>query len=296
MRISVHKTSGFTATIAWLDANKPFLAKITYIVLFLTYLIGIPAWPVISGWLELDKEIGVSLVIGVFLAHLGVILSLMVDIYGKVLPTETWFQSHQEALPTIREFLNASLRERPCEIKWIGVSMQSAWLALESVFRAIEEQAASEVKVILLFINPDHLRKLPGNNDGLATLTEGQMEYMSTRCQAMNQALLSTKSEIILAQYSYMPNIHGPLIGDHTLFLSAVRWHGNDCMELSVPREPNELLTSTTGRGRYAIKLYHSWIEKGLLSARNDGRLFHYPTQIVKSDPSDSTAGSAAHS
>ncbi len=284
-----YKRGRFAAAIAWLDTNKPFLAKITYASLFLTYLIGIPAWPAISTWLSLDKEMGVTLVIGVFIAHLGLILTLVVDIYSKVLPAETWFQSHQEALPTIRELLNAALHERPCKIIWIGVSMQSAWLALENVFRNIEEAAASEVKVTLLLINPDYLRTLPGENDGLAKATEGQIEYMTTRCQAMNQALLSTNSEITLAQYSHMPNFHGPLIGDNTLFLSAVRWHGDGYKELSVPREPNELLTSSTNRGRYSIKLYNSWLEKGLISARADERIFHYPLPPPLQNPAAST-------
>jgi hypothetical protein len=290
-----NKRVGFAAVIAWLDSNKPFLAKLTYVSLFLTYLIGIPAWPAISERFGLDSSLGTSLVIGAFIAHLGVLLSLMVDMHNEMTPRETWFQSHQEALPSIRAALNAAVRERPCRIVWIGVSMQSAWLALENVFRAIEESTVAEIKVTLLLVNPEFFRTLPGSNEGLATLTEGQMEYMSKRCEAMQQALLATQSEIVLAQYSYMPNFHGLLVGDHTLFLSTVRWHGKNRHELSVPREPKELLTSNTNRGRYAIELYHSWLEKGCVTAQEQGRLFRYPSLPTQaSSPAPPATASSA--
>lgn len=249
--------------------------------MILTYIIGIPAWPILSKALDLpaDSSVGSSLLLGVFIVHLGVLMSLLVEIHERTQPAETWFDFHQEALPTMRSYLKKAMQARPCNIVWIGVSLQSAWLALEGVFGEIENSSIGEVKVTLLQCDPEFLKKLPGNTEGISVATGGQIDYMRKRCETMEQALISTKSEIIIAQYSYMPNFHGLLIGDNTLFISTVRWHGKNVEELSVHREPNELLTANTARGIYFIELYRSWLEKGVLSAKEQGKYYSYPSK-----------------
>lgn len=261
----------------WFEKNKLLTGKIIYTSLFVVYLVGIPAWPLISTLFGVDKDLGFSIFIGVLVAQQGIFFSILSDIYDKGRTPELWFQSHQESLPTLRKELERALEERPVSVVWLGVSMQSAWLALEGVFSKIEEGLVSEVKVVLLPIHPDYCRTLPGNNDGLAMVTEGQMEYMRRRCTAMSPALNATKSEIIIAQYAYMPNFHGVLVNESTLFLSTVRWHGENFEELSVPREPYELIDSATPRGRYAIRLFNSWVDKCLTMAKDANMLFNYP-------------------
>lgn len=279
------KTSGFAETIAWLEGNKPLLAKVTYFGLLVVYAIGIPLWPAISTKLGFDDKLGVTLVIGAFTVHLGMIVTLLVDIHTKNNPKETWFQSHQASLPAVREVLDSALLAKSCCLVWIGVSMQSAWLALEQVFQKIEKSEAINLNITLLQSNPEFLRSIFGDNAHLAKITEGQWDYMNQRCKQIEPALRATQSKITLAQYSYMPNIHGLLIGDRTLFLSSVRWQGD---ELSVPREPFELLTAETNRGRYSIELYNSWLQHGIKSAEQSGKIQHYPTP---QNPSPSRVG-----
>lgn len=270
------------------EKNKLLVGKIIYTSLFVVYLVGIPAWPLISRILELDGDLGFSLFIGVFVTQQGIFFSILSDIYDKGRAPAVWFQSHQESLPTLRKELDSALKKRPVHIVWLGVSMQSAWLALEGVFSKIEDKLVSDVRVVLLPINPNYCRTLPGNNDGLAMATDGQMEYMRRRCSALIPALDSTKSEIIIAQYAYMPNFHGVLVNENTLFLSTVRWHGEKLDELSVPREPYELIDSSTLRGRYLIRLFTSWVDKCLVMAEENNMLFVYPHQNEKqSEPQD---------
>lgn len=286
-----YSKKGFVAVIAWIEKNKTFLAKMIFFILVLTYIIGIPAWPILSKVLDLPagSNVGSSLLLGVFIVHLGVLMSLLVEIHERTQPAETWFDFHQEALPTMRSYLEKTMQTRPCNIVWIGVSLQSAWLALEGVFGEIENSSVGEVKVTLLQCEPEFLKNLPGNTEGIAVATGGQIDYMLKRCETMEQALISTKSEIIIAQYSYMPNFHGLLIGDNTLFISTVRWHGKNVEELSVHREPNELLTTNTTRGRYFIGLYRSWLEKGILSAKEQGKCYCYPSKNGLEDSSVET-------
>jgi hypothetical protein len=274
-----HSKKGFAAAISWIDKNKSIVAKISYVTLFLVYLIVIPAWPIISKVFLIEKDFGQTLLVGVFIIHLGIILSILIEIYDKEQPHETWFQNHQEALPSIKEALNIALKERPCKITWIGISFQSAWLALENVFNSIEMGEATEIKMLLLLIDSDYIRHIDGENNGLASVTEGQLQYMLGRCKAMNQKLRATNSEIVLAQYSYMPNFHGPKIGEHTLFLSTVRWEGDGYGNLSVPLEPNELYTQSSDKGKYIFKLYNSWVEKALESARKNEKMYMFPVE-----------------
>ncbi|MCI5119872.1 MAG: hypothetical protein D3908_01505 [Candidatus Electrothrix sp. AUS4] len=263
----------------WFENNKPFAGKITYASLFFTYLVGIPAWPAISSIFGIDKDLGLSIFIGVFVIHLGMIFSVLIDIYDRGRTPETWFSSHQDSLPAFRAELDNTLKERPTSIIWLGVSMQSAWLALENVFTKIHEGQLSDVKIILLPIHPEFCKALPGNNDGLASVTQGQMEYMDKRCLAMNDALRTTGCEIIIAQYFHMPNFHGVLLGENRLFISTVRWHGDLLEEMSVPREPYELIDNSTPRGRYYVKLFRSWVGKCTASANEHDTIFKYPRE-----------------
>lgn len=277
----INKRIRFVDAIIWLDNNKPFLVKVSYSLLLLAYLFIVPLWPVINQYLNNDFILGGSIIIGALVVHFGFLVSLIVNIDEKLIAkNEPWFPSHQEALPRIRDELDFAIKEKPCKIVWIGVSMQSAWLALEGIIKKIEESSAEEAEIILLSANPDFLRSIRADEDGLAKATEGQMDYMRRRCELLNQRLLIRKNRITLAQYSYMPNFHGLLINNHILFISTVRWYGQNFELLSVPREPNELLTSNTIRGRYAIELYNSWLEKGLLSAKEQQNLFCYPSSV----------------
>jgi len=274
----------FAATIAWIDGNKAFFAKVLYVLLAVVSLVGIPAWPAISHKFSLSEEDGVALLAGVVIAYMGIMLSLVVEIHRKSASTETWFASHQESLDAIREALGSAVKERRCKLTWIGVSLQSAWLALEQILRGIEESSLTNVQITLLQSEPGFLRRLDESNDGLAGISEGQFQYMKQRCESMRSTLEASRSQIVIAQYSYMPNIHGVLIGDQILFLSFVRWQGRARSELSVPREPFERLSDQTPRGRYAIELYRSWQERALQSAAKENRVFVFPE--ARAEPS----------
>ncbi|HXP38147.1 MAG TPA: hypothetical protein VN817_10315 [Solirubrobacteraceae bacterium] len=201
--------------------------------------------------------------------YLTALTSVVVDIHRRTDVVRTVFPSHQETAGAfLEEITNAIHAHGPCELDWIGVTMQSAWLTLENaVGRAIADGQISDLHIRLLQSDPDYLRDLLGSDDGLGLLAREQAEYICRFCTRNTRSLNATESTIELAQYAYMPNYHGLLVNKEVLYLATVRWTGEDFSELSVPHEPFERFDRSTDRGRYMIGLYTAWLERGFCTA-----------------------------
>jgi hypothetical protein len=280
----------------WFDDRKPFLAKLTYGFVVFSYAFGLSLGVLNKhvfqaiGWkIDIDPY---EFITAALIAHFGIFMAILVDIHKKVLPSEMWFGSHQDALPEIRSALNVCVKEGAPHICWIGVSLQSAWLALEDVLRKLEDGTVHKLNIVLLQSEPESLRKIEGEMEGIAEIAEGQMHYMQQRCRLLSDTLEKTGSTIVIGQYDYMPNIHGTLFNQSLLFLSNVRWTGKDLSELSVPREPFERFDARSDKGRYMIGLYNSWLEKGLANAEKNGKLYQFPQS--KSAPGEGNDASSA--
>ncbi len=285
MKQSDLPTRGIARIYAWMDGNKVQLTKASYYFIVFAYLFGLPLGALLSqASRQLDLPISfdrLEFLVAAVIAHLGVLTVLIIDIYKSVRPSEPWFASHQEALPEVRRELLQAVSHKQCTITWLGVSLQSAWLALEEVLRRIEDGSAKNVTIVLLQLHPSYLGDVPGDTAGLAAITETQFRYMTMRCRSIDARLRSSQSKIVLYQYSYMPNLHGVLINDEILFNSHVRWCGHNYEELSVPREPYERIDMRTERGRYVVDSYKCWVEKGKICAWRDNRVFVFPEDAI---------------
>ena len=201
--------------------------------------------------------------------YLTALTSVVVDIHRRTEVIRTVFPSHQAATSAFFDEITSAIHAHgACELAWIGVTMQSAWLTLENALgRAITDGQIADLHIRLLQSDPDYLRELLGTDDSLGQLAREQAEHICRFSTRNAQNLRSAGSTIELAQYAYMPNYHGLLINGETLYLATVRWAGPDFSELSVPTEPFERFDRSTDRGRYMIYLYTAWLEKGFHTA-----------------------------
>lgn len=211
--------------------------------------------------------------------YLTVITSVLLEMYGRSTPERTIYASHQEGAGVFFSEIRAAV-ERPgrCDIAWIGVTLQSAWLTLENALgRAIVDCSVSNVHIRLLQSDPVFLSTILDGDDSCADLTREQSEHIARFARRNCDALRRCEASIEIAQYAHMPNFHGLLINGSVLYLSTVRWGGEDFMDLSVPHEPFERFDRSTERGQYMISLYSSWLEKGFATAPT---VMHFPEAV----------------
>jgi hypothetical protein len=270
----------FSKLVAWIENQKEFFAKLTYALIVIAYAVGAlipPLADIVLKPLGFSWTVdGNSILIGAVIAHFGFLMALVLDVHSKTTAQERWYPTHQEALSDIRQSLVKATARPNCELTWIGVSLQSAWLALEDVLQRME-RGDSRIDITLFQSDPAFLRGVSGSMEGLIQITEAQMNYMRRRLAAMEPALRRSGSKVGLHQYAYMPNYHGVLINGEELFLSNVRWQGADASDLSVPREPFERLDRSTPRGVYMIELFLSWRRKALVYAEEAGTSHEFP-------------------
>lgn len=206
--------------------------------------------------------------IGAFVAYLGIVTAILADLLKRTEPKESRFQSHSDANKAIIPEIQKAIRGRSCEVYWIGVTLQSAWLTLErSLNEPVRKRQLRNLKIKLLQSNPDYLCQILPSGDAMISATRTQWDLIQQFKARYEEEIKATGSAIEIAQYSYMPNLHGVLINRNTLFLSNVRWEDGAYSELSVPHEPFERLDRSTERGEYLISLYLSWLEKGFAVA-----------------------------
>jgi hypothetical protein len=212
--------------------------------------------------------------------YVTTVTSILLEIHGRTSPITTVYSSHQDAAGVfLSEIRTASERQGRCELAWIGVTMQSAWLTLENALgRAIEDTHCSDLHIRLLQSDPDYLATILGGDSNTPQLTREQWQHIARFSQRNADALRASRSTIEIAQYGYMPNYHGLLINDEILYLATVRWNGRDSSELSVPHEPFERFDRSTERGRYMISLYKSWFDKGYRTAT---RISRFPESTI---------------
>jgi hypothetical protein len=275
MRRKVRRSGGseaneFAFAFAWLQDNKRIGAWLAFVLIAVsTALKGVvPALLPVAG-----------------LLYVSVLTSLVVDIHRRTTVARTIYPSHQEAAGVFFEEITKALRSRgKCELSWIGVTMQSAWLTLENALgRAIADGQIADLHIRLLQSDGEFLGTILGQSDNQPQLAREQAEQIA-RFGARHEGVLgATGSTIALAQYAYMPNFHGLLVNDDVLYLSTVRWTGSGSEELSVPHEPFERFDRTTSRGRYMIELYTAWLDKGFEVATSV-REFPRPTSSPDED------------
>jgi hypothetical protein len=203
------------------------------------------------------------------LVYLSAITAILLEIHGRTVPPQTIFASHQVVAALLYEEIQAAVAQHgKCEISWIGVTMQSAWLTLENALgRKMADGTVRNVHIRLLQSDPQYIGSVLGDDDSNPQLTREQWEHIVRFARRNQAALEEATSSIEIAQYAYMPNYHGLLINDDVLFLATVRWTGEDFSELSVPHEPFERFDRSSARGIYMIDLYKAWLERGFRSA-----------------------------
>ncbi len=240
----------FVKPFRWLHDNKKFAAWGAYALLTLSILL--------DNWFPQIFPVAVFV-------YLSIMTNVLLDIHRRSEPERTVFPSHQEAQTEFHDEIRSALRQPGrCDIAWIGVTMQSAWLTLENALgKAIQSKQVSNLHIRLLQTDPNFLESILPQGDSQPNLVRKQAEHIETFCSRYTTCLSSTESSLAIAQYAYMPNYHGILINDSVLYLSNVRWSDSDLSELSVPHEPFERFDRSTERGVYMIGLYKSWLEKG---------------------------------
>lgn len=246
--------SDFLSVVRWLHDHKRLAAWVSYGLLTSSILL--------LNWVPQLFPVCAVL-------YLSVVTAVLMDIHKRTKPTRTVLPSHSEANLAFHEEIRRALAEPGrCEMAWLGVTMQSAWLTLENTLgKAIQSRKASDLHIRLLQSDPAYLESILDDGDKQPAITRQQADYIKAFCERHDQCLRATGSTIELSQYAYMPNIHGLLINDSVLFLSYVRWTDSDLSDLSVPHEPFERFDRSTERGQYMIKLFKSWLEKGFLVA-----------------------------
>jgi hypothetical protein len=201
--------------------------------------------------------------------YLSVITGLLVNMHRHATGAPTVFASHQAASVTFLEEITRAIHGRGrCELVWIGVTLQSAWLTLENALgRELADRHLADVSIRLLQSDPDFLQQLLGQDSTQAKLTHEQAEHICRFASSHSEAMRQGSCTIELAQYAYMPNYHGLLVNGEVLYLATVRWGGEAFEELNVPTEPFERFDRSTERGRYMIDLYMAWLEHGTRTA-----------------------------
>jgi len=215
------------------------------------------------------------------------ITSLLLEIHGHTTQEETIYGSHQEAGPAFFDEIRAAVeRQGRCDIAWIGVTMQSAWLTIENALgRVIADGTRSDLHIRLLQADPEYMAMILEADDSCPQLTREQWEHICRFGRRNKDSLRASHSSVEIAQYAYMPNYHGLLINGELLFLSTVRWTGRGFTELSVPHEPFQRFDHSTERGRYMIQLYQAWLQKGYQAAV---RISVFPESDIPSGADDS--------
>jgi len=211
------------------------------------------------------------------LLYLTAITAILLEIHAWTAPSLNVYSSLQAAATVLlEEIQKGSRRKGRCDILWLGVTMQSAWLTIENAIgRDLAECAITDIHIRLLQSDPGYLLSILKSDDSTPQLTAEQAQYIARFCERNSNALKAGRSTISIAQYAYMPNYHGLLINESVLYLSTVRWTGGEYAELSVPHEPFERFDRSTPRGQYMIDLYCAWVEKGFREATS---LKTYPT------------------
>jgi hypothetical protein len=246
--------SEFVAAFTWLQDNKRFGVWIGCALVVATGLL--------RNWIPQLFPVAVFL-------YLGALTTIVLDIHRRSDVDRTIYPSHQEAASVFYEEIAGALNGRGgCNLAWIGVTLQSAWLTLENALgRGIADGQISKLNIRLLQSDPRYLKKLLGSTDSQAQLAKEQADHIVRFCERHEASLRATGSTIELAQYAYMPNYHGLLVNDERVYLATVRWWGSDFEELSVPHEPFERFDRSTPRGRYMIDLYSAWLGRGFATA-----------------------------
>lgn len=247
------KKSGFIEAFYWLLDNKEYAAW-----LFFGFMgVGL-FFRKEHDWIFLSALLG----------YLAAITALIVKTHKNSEKKAKIFDSLQDANTVIHEEIETAIQGKSCEILWLGVTMQSAWLNLENCLGGpVKRSRVRKLTLNLLQSSPETLRAILKDEE-FAEITEKQYLVIVRFCEQNKDTLSSTGSKISIAQYPHMPNYHGVLINRKTLFISNVRWEEEtEYTTLSVPHEPFERYDSSEPRGDYMIKLFVSWFEKSAQTA-----------------------------
>src|SRR5690349_10507765 len=103
------------AVFKWLYDHRRISAWIAFVILLISSLFS---WPVVNI---------VSLIL-----YLAIITATVLDIHRHIEPPITRFSSHSVANPEMFSEIDKAIKQGLCELSWVGVTMQSAWLTLEN--------------------------------------------------------------------------------------------------------------------------------------------------------------------
>ena len=226
------------------------------------------AFAVLALWVAVLVRNSVpDLMVVAVVLYLSVFARILYDIYDKLAEKrKKRFRSHQDANDAIRAEIVSALGRKNCEIVWLGVTLQSAWLTLENALQpVVYAEKLNRLKLKLFQTSPSFLAPILPE---AAAITAEQAKIVQGFAKRFCAELSRSQSEISLVQYDYMPNFHGILIDNKILFLSTVRWIPGDPAELSVPHEPFERIQEGAEEGAYMIALFKSWVEYAELRAK----------------------------
>jgi len=194
------------------------------------------------------------------LIYLALLTSTLFTVLQRVDERRTRFRSLQEAAPAIIADLERSLGQRQPEIQWMGITLVSAWATLEPVLSdALVSGRAHRVTVKLLQAHPEFLNSIL--DDGAAARAQALQESIAAYARNHQRDLLDSGSTVDLAQYGYMPHLHGVLINRRILYISSAKWEGTEQRELGVPNQPFERWDLRSEQGEETIAQFLSWCD-----------------------------------
>ncbi|HLG59222.1 MAG TPA: hypothetical protein VI485_28025 [Vicinamibacterales bacterium] len=202
-----------------------------------------------------------ELVIAAAIALAAALLSLVLDIHKKVSDTPAIVEiGLPRTWPHIEPELRAALAKRGAEVCWLGVTLNDAWPHLVTILEpAVQQQSASAFTVRMVQVEPSYLRAVAGCCSELPQYAEANWARIELFERDYKRGLDSIGARIVKGRYQYMPNFHGVLINNRTLFLSAVSWDGP---RMRIAEEPYERFDASTASGEHKIRLFQAWFAR----------------------------------
>ena len=212
------------------------------------------------------------------LAALGLtIIYLFFDIYKELAnrltriesqlgqPDPPSYQNFNDAFPaiddTIKNRLNAN---QNVKIRILAVTSQYSWKTLiedriEEYIKLGNRQQKITIELAILF--PSLLEDW--GQTKLMIDTERTLKGIDIYIKKLDHDLKTGRLSIEVHKYDNVPNWHGILIDEDTLFFGRSRWTiRGDSMELTIGTNPYRKFTSTdTHNGKDRIVLFVNWFE-----------------------------------
>lgn len=189
-----------------------------------------------------------------------ILVELLIDIHKKVTEEEKTilFTDFFNVTVSMRDkILSRVNKKRTIHIRALGMSMGHAWQFISSIIVPILQSADNRIinlEIAIIDSRWDEINKI--NPDWKIRSEANYMEI--SNFIANNREVIEEKGwNISIYRYRHIPNWHGILIDEDTLFQSTCFWSGD---KITGAENQYELLSSfESGSSLYKINRFKSW-------------------------------------